>query len=190
MARIVSAESLVIKEADACPGWTTPDEHGQGVVAVNVIARALDVTGHTSITHASHLHDSAYAARARARAHTLRASDARWSQRRMRRDAMRCGAVVRRPSSSPGPARVPATRTRGGTEGRVALSHRIFDDPQCSDAITPSQYSLARTPRTRAIRPWKTGDKACAALNRFRVECPCAPIVARVVLLNSLCSRK
>ncbi|KAF7407237.1 hypothetical protein HZH66_001774 [Vespula vulgaris] len=49
-------ESLVIKEVDVCPGWTS-DEHGRGVVAVNVTGRALDVTGHTSITHASDLHD-------------------------------------------------------------------------------------------------------------------------------------
>lgn len=53
-------ESLVIKEVDACPGWTW-NEHGQGVVAVNVIGRTLDVTGHTSITYASHLHDPVYA---------------------------------------------------------------------------------------------------------------------------------
>jgi len=45
-------------------------EHGQGVVAVNVIGRALDVMGHTSIAYASHLHDSVYThivARARTR---------------------------------------------------------------------------------------------------------------------------
>lgn len=37
------------------------DEHGQGVVAVNVIGRTLDVMGHTSIAYASHLHDAVYA---------------------------------------------------------------------------------------------------------------------------------
>lgn len=37
------------------------DEHGQGVVAVNVIGRTLDVMGHTSIAYASHLHDPVYA---------------------------------------------------------------------------------------------------------------------------------
>lgn len=51
---------MIIKEVDACRGWT-PDEHEQGVVAVNVIGRTLDVTGHTSITYASHLHDPVYA---------------------------------------------------------------------------------------------------------------------------------
>lgn len=53
-------KSLVIKEAGACPGWTS-NEHGQGVVAVNVIGRTLDVMGHTSIAYASHLHDPVYA---------------------------------------------------------------------------------------------------------------------------------
>ena len=85
-------------------------EHGQGVVAVNVIGRALDVMGHTSIAYASHLHDSVYT-HIVARAHANNGCCMVAMRMRMRCIAVQYDASFPSPKQrnpQPGPVECPA----------------------------------------------------------------------------------